>query len=127
YNEWSESLLGFHINDTFGFECNHYDRVLHFLFGLLFQRPVRQILDRWIDCRPWIMTLLAVVVIGSMGGFYEVLEWGIAATLSPETAEKYNGQQGDMWDAQKDIALAYLGAALIACIKAGRASATPRN
>lgn len=127
YNEWSESLLGFNLNEFFGFERNHFDRVIHFLFGFLFQRPVRQILDRWIDTRGWILTLLAIVTIGSMGAIYEVIEWGIAATLSPETAENYNGQQGDMWDAQKDMALAYLGAALIACVRAGRAPATPRG
>ncbi len=124
YDQWSEDFLGFSIDSTFGFERNHYDRLIHFLFGFLFQRPVRQLLDRKIDCRPWICTLLAIVSIGSFGAIYEVVEWSIAALLSPETADKYNGQQGDMWDAQKDMALAYLGASLIACVKLGRSRAT---
>ncbi|MGE8539319.1 MAG: DUF2238 domain-containing protein, partial [Acinetobacter sp.] len=34
----------------------------------------------------------------------------IAIGLSPEEAENYNGQQGDSWDAHKDILLATLGA-----------------
>lgn len=41
---------------------------------------------------------------------YEWLEWLIAIGLSPEEAENYNGQQGDMWDAHKDILLATIGA-----------------
>ena len=45
---------------------------------------------------------------------YEWLEWAIALTLSPEAAESYNGQQGDLWDAHADMLLATLGA-LVAC------------
>ena len=41
--------------------------------------------------------------------FYELLEWGIAFSLSEDMAESYNGQQGDMWDAHKDMALAMVG------------------
>lgn len=42
--------------------------------------------------------------------FYEWIEWLIAIGLSPEEAENYNGQQGDIWDAHKDMLLATLGA-----------------
>ena len=42
--------------------------------------------------------------------FYEWIEWWIAIGLSPEEAEKYNGQQGDIWDAHKDMFVATLGA-----------------
>lgn len=44
--------------------------------------------------------------------FYELIEWAIAVGLSPEQAENYNGQQGDMWDAHKDMLLATIGAIL---------------
>ena len=30
--------------------------------------------------------------------------------MAPETADRFNGQQGDYWDAQKDMALALAGA-----------------
>lgn len=43
---------------------------------------------------------------------YELIEWGIAFGLSPEAAENYNGQQGDMWDAHKDMFLASVGGLL---------------
>ena len=41
---------------------------------------------------------------------YELVEWGLSIGLSPEDAENYNGQQGDMWDAHKDMFLATIGA-----------------
>lgn len=44
---------------------------------------------------------------------YELLEWGLSIGLSPEDAENYNGQQGDMWDAHKDMFLATIGALLM--------------
>ena len=43
---------------------------------------------------------------------YELFEWGIAVSLSEGMAESYNGQQGDLWDAHKDMGLAMLGSLL---------------
>jgi putative membrane protein len=43
---------------------------------------------------------------------YEWAEWAIALTMSPEAAEAYNGQQGDVWDAHMDMLLATVGALL---------------
>ena len=34
--------------------------------------------------------------------------------MSPEQADNYNGQQGDQWDAQKDMLLAMIGSTLMA-------------
>ena len=45
---------------------------------------------------------------GSM--IYELFEWLLTIVMSSDAADSYNGQQGDMWDAQKDMALALLGA-----------------
>ena len=39
-------------------------------------------------------------------------KWGIALMLSPEAAEAYNGQQGDMWDAHADMLMATVGSLL---------------
>jgi putative membrane protein len=38
------------------------------------------------------------------------MEAGMAAILSPERGEEFVGMQGDIWDAQKDMFLAGLGA-----------------
>ena len=44
---------------------------------------------------------------GSM--IYELFEWLLTIVMTAEEADYYNGQQGDMWDAQKDMALALVG------------------
>jgi putative membrane protein len=44
---------------------------------------------------------------------YEVFEWLLTLLLSPKDADSYNGQQGDMWDAQKDMGLALLGSSAV--------------
>jgi putative membrane protein len=43
---------------------------------------------------------------------YELFEWGLSMVLAPGHADAYNGQQGDVWDAQKDMAFALVGAAI---------------
>ena len=54
--------------------------------------------------------LLVVQFVMASSVLYELIEWAIAIGLSPEEAENYNGQQGDMWDAHKDMLLATIGA-----------------
>jgi putative membrane protein len=43
---------------------------------------------------------------------YELVEWGAALVFGGELGQAYLGTQGDIWDAQKDMALAALGAAI---------------
>ena len=45
---------------------------------------------------------------------YELFEWLLTIVMSPEQADNYNGQQGDAWDAQKDMALAMIGSTVMA-------------
>ena len=61
---------------------------------------------------------MAVMAVMCTSLVYEWAEWGIALMLSPDAAEAYNGQQGDVWDAQKDMALASLGALIAMCVTA---------
>ena len=53
-----------------------------------------------------------IIQTGSM--VYELFEWLLTIVLSPEHADNYNGQQGDIWDAQKDMVLAMMGSTLMA-------------
>jgi putative membrane protein len=43
---------------------------------------------------------------------YELIEWGAARLFGGELGTAYLGTQGDVWDAQKDMALAGLGVLL---------------
>lgn len=45
----------------------------------------------------------------AVGGFYEIFEWTLTLALAPADAGAYNGEQGDMFDSQKDMAVAALG------------------
>jgi putative membrane protein len=87
---------------------NHFDRLVHFAWGLLLAPIVVQVLrDRgW--RRGW-AAVVAVQAILATGALYEILEWAVSLTLAPDAVEAYNGQQGDLFDPQKDQALALLG------------------
>lgn len=113
YKEWCVSI-GVVGMDFFQDERNHYDRLVHFAFGLLMfpyfmylckermkQNTVFPILVSWL-----------AIQTGSM--IYELFEWLLTVVMSPEEADNYNGQQGDMWDAQKDMVLAMIGSTIAA-------------
>lgn len=116
YDQWIKSISGFSINNIFGFKRNQYDRLIHFLFGFLMLIPLQEVYTRWFRQESKLATQLAFLFILSTSMVYEVFEWFISVVLSPLDAEAYNGQQGDYWDAQKDMALAMLGALLMIAI-----------
>jgi putative membrane protein len=109
---YSEVPLGFWAQDALGASRNHYDRLVHFAFGLLIAEPFRELLRRAAGARPGWAEVLAVVTVAGFSGFYESLEAITAIIVSPELGDAYLGTQGDPWDAQKDGALALAGAAI---------------
>jgi putative membrane protein len=54
----------------------------------------------------------AVHVVMAWSALYEIIEAMVAHLVSPELGAAYNGIQGDLWDAQKDAALAMVGAVI---------------
>ncbi len=103
------------LSELFAWERNQYDRFVHFMSGLLGVAPASELLQRLCRITPFPAAIIAISIVATFGAMYEILEWQIAMTFSPERAEAYNGQQGDVWDPQKDLALAMLGG-LIAAI-----------
>jgi putative membrane protein len=112
YDDWSRTLLGVTITDTFGFHRNHYDRFVHFAFGALISIPAYRFLVRWHKLPPLWAAAVSLTFIMAIGSLYEMAEWGVAMIFAPDTADRYNGQQGDLWDAQRDTLLAMVGALL---------------
>jgi putative membrane protein len=51
--------------------------------------------------------------VGAVSALYEIFEWLITIVLAPGMADEYNGQQGDVWDSQKDMAIALVGAFVV--------------
>ena len=112
YDDWSETLFGVSISETFGFERNHYDRLVHFSFGLLMAYPIQELERRYFALSNLVASLLAIEFVIAMSAAYEMLEWLIAVIFAPEWSGQFLGLQGDIFDAQKDTALATLGAIL---------------
>lgn len=109
---YSEVPFGFWLRDSFGLTRNHYDRIVHFAFGLLIAQPLREVLMRAAGVRPAWSYFLGVTAVLAFSAFYENLEALTAMIVSPELGAAYLGTQGDVWDAQKDSALAYTGAVI---------------
>ena len=114
YDAVAEKIAGTSLSDYFGWERNHYDRLVHFASGILGVPPASECLQRFASMRPLGAAVMGVSCIMAFGAVYEILEWQIAVTFSPAQAEAYNGQQGDVWDPQKDLALAGIGSLLSA-------------
>ena len=109
YDKWVTTLIGSSASEWFGWDRNHYDRLVHFLFGMLFVIPAAELGSRCGKLSPKWAVSFAVLVVLSISALYEVFEWLLTVVMAPRHAEAYNGQQGDMWDAQKDMALAFVG------------------
>ncbi len=113
YEAWMQTWLGWSPGAAFGWQRNHFDRLVHLLYGACFTPALSQWARRlWPALRAGHAFTVAVMVIMCSSLVYEWMEWGIALALSPEAAESYNGQQGDAWDAHADMALATLGSLL---------------
>jgi putative membrane protein len=116
YDDWSKLAFGFRINERLGFERNHYDRLVHFCFGLLFVYPLWKLFEKQARMRGWWPGVLAVCIILAASAVYEIGEWATAMAFAPDWAEAYNGQQGDVWDPHRDMTLAWIGSVVAAGI-----------
>ena len=110
YDEWFEAIFGTRLNAMLGWERNNYDRVVHFLYGLLLAYPVREIFLRVARVRGFWGYFLPLDLMMSSSACFELVEWGVAELFGGDLGAAYLGTQGDIWDAHKDMALASLGA-----------------
>ncbi|MBR5639487.1 MAG: DUF2238 domain-containing protein [Muribaculaceae bacterium] len=113
YQQWLQGMGDWEwLNST----RNHYDRFVHLCFGIFLFPAMVEFSRRRVTSRQVMAVLVAWLMIQTGSLIYELFEWGLTLVLSPEDAEGYNGQQGDMFDAQKDMALAMLGSTFVAFI-----------
>jgi putative membrane protein len=110
YDAWAEKFFGFNVSQTFGFERNHYDRLVHFSYGLLLAIPIQEFERRHLMLPAALSSVLAVECILATSAGYELFEWLVAVLFAPDWSEAFLGQQGDIFDGQKDMALALAGA-----------------
>ncbi len=107
---YSEVPLGAWLQETFALSRNHYDRLVHFSYGLLTANAFRELLVRGAGVKTSWASLLAVSSVLAFSSFFECLEAMVAIIVSPELGDAYLGTQGDIWDAQKDTLMALAGA-----------------
>ena len=119
YNEWTESIFGKTLNSIMGWERNHFDRAVHFSYGLLLAYPIREIFHRVSSAKGFWGYFLPLDVTMSTSMIFELIEWAAAELFGGDLGAAYLGTQGDIWDAHKDMGLASLGALIAMLITAG--------
>jgi putative membrane protein len=105
-----EVPFGYTLQDWFGADRNMYDRLVHFSYGFLLAYPVREMFVRLARVRGFWGYFFPIDLTLSFSAIYELIEWRAVANVPPELGLAFLGSQGDVWDAQKDMAIAGLGA-----------------
>jgi putative membrane protein len=118
YDQWSIALFGFRLNEALGLERNHFDRLVHFCYGLLLAYPIREVFIRIADVKGFWGYFLPLDLTMSTSMMFELFEWGAAEFFGGDLGMAYLGTQGDIWDAHKDMALASLGALIAMTVTA---------
>jgi putative membrane protein len=112
YDRWIEQLGGTPLQESLGWTRNHFDRLVHFSYGLLVVPASIELLDRYAPAVSTWRWILPILFIASHSALFEMVEAIAAHIVAPDLGDAYLGTQGDSWDAQKDTALAILGAAI---------------
>lgn len=115
YDVWAKTVAGTSVSEAFGWTRNGYDRLVHLAFGLLWTIPVIQAVQSRNTVSAAPAAFVAFAFVGLVSALYEVFEWALTLFAAGDTADYYNGQQGDIWDAQKDMAIALFGSLVTLC------------
>jgi putative membrane protein len=104
--------LGFWVQDAFHLSRNPYDKLGHFAQGFVPALVAREIFIRLGIVRPgrW-PAVLGIAIALSVSLIYELVEWGAAVAMG-QGADAFLGTQGDVWDTQSDMGMAFLGASV---------------
>jgi len=115
--------LGFWLQDVLGTVRNPYDKIGHFAQGLVPALAAREILWRggYVGAADKgsrrMLAFLAICVAMAISAWYELIEWW-AALLMGQGADEFLGTQGDPWDTQSDMCMAFIGALVATLILA---------
>ena len=107
---YAEVPLGNWLRDALGLSRNHFDRLGHFFQGLAPAMLAREVLLRTSPLRPgkWLFFIVLCIAL-AISAMYEFVEWFAALSLG-QSADMFLGSQGDPWDTQWDMFLAFCGA-----------------
>ena len=116
YDSFLISQFNFSLNEYMGWDRNHFDRLVHFLYGLLLAYPIRELYCRVANASGFWGYFFPLELTMATSMMFELFEWGAAELFGGELGMAYLGTQGDIWDAHKDMSLASLGALIAMCI-----------
>jgi putative membrane protein len=107
---YAEMPLFSWLRDYYGWDRNYYDRLGHVAQGFIPAMIAREILLRTSPLKPgkWLFFIVVCVCL-AMSAFYEFVEWWVALA-SGSDAVAFLATQGDVWDTQWDMFLAFSGA-----------------
>jgi putative membrane protein len=102
--------LGFWVQDALHLSRNHYDRLGHFVQGFVPAMVAREVLLRRSPLvrGKWLFVIVTALCL-SISACYEFIEWW-SAVLGGSAANDFLGTQGDVWDTQWDMFIAFIGA-----------------
>ncbi|HJR77567.1 MAG TPA: DUF2238 domain-containing protein [Nitrospiraceae bacterium] len=109
---YAEVPIGHWLDQALHLDRNHFDRLVHFSFGFLMAYPMEEAFRLVARVRGWLLYYLPAMTILGLSGLWEIIESWVAQVIHPELGLTYLGSQGDVWDAQKDMAAALYGALL---------------
>lgn len=112
YDRAFADLTGLSLNAALGLTRNHFDRVVHFLYGVLVTPAASELFALRAPPRGLWRWILPVTFVMSHSVIYELVEWAAALAFGGPLGVAYLGTQGDPWDAQQDMLLAMLGSIL---------------
>ena len=114
YYTYAMTPLGNWAKEAFDLSRNHYDRVGHLALGVFPAFLIREVLLRSTPLvrGGWLYFLVLCVVL-AIAAFWELIEWWATLVLASDTGQAFLGSQGDVWDAQWDMLLALVGAAIV--------------
>ena len=87
YDVWARNMTGDTLSGPFGWSRNHYDRLIHFLFGALCTLPAREALVRWNGVRPRLALFTAFALVGLVSALYETFEWVLTIVAGRDTSD----------------------------------------
>jgi putative membrane protein len=107
---YAEVPFGFWLRDVFTLSRNHFDRIVHFSFGLFMAYPIREIFLRLVNARGFWAYYFPLDVTLAFSAVYEIIEMIVAKLVSADAGDAYLGTQGDPFDAVMDMTCAFAGA-----------------
>jgi putative membrane protein len=110
---YAEVPVGAWLQQALDLNRNHFDRIVHFCFGFLLVYPIEELFRMVAGVRGWVLAYLSVMTVLGLSGLWEIIESWVAGAVHPELGITYLGSQGDLWDAQKDMAAALYGALIV--------------